>query len=275
MLCIELSTLVTYNPVAVGPTCTLLEVLRLMEQHDIHHVPVVDGDFGILGIVSDFDIAQALEISSTAVDSDQHAQRTVDEVMVRSVVAIDQDEPPEAILRAIIWHGFHSVPMVSEGRLTGIVTSTDFLREFAGAASERGQAVSEYMVPCRWQIDAALSLEEADRFQMENRADYMGVIQAGRAIGVLSSRQLRRARLRRMLNPRQGAFAEAAFHFGQVKDLLPADRLLVYPEQSLAEAASLMFEHKVQALAILARGGQISGLLTESEILEVLSRHLG
>jgi CBS domain-containing protein len=265
MLGIELNTLVTYNPIAVAPSSTLLEVLRLMEQHDIHHLPVVDAEFRILGIVSDFDIAQVVAGSLPLVE----------DIMVRSVMAIEQTEPPEAILRAIIWHGFHSVPMVDEGRLTGIVTSTDFLREFSNAASnEQSEPVSEFMIPCRWQIEASATFEEADQYQAESGADYLGVIQSGRAIGVISARQLRRARLRRMLNPRQGSFAESAWHFGQVKDLLPAGRLLLYPEQTLGEAATMMYENKVQALAVLARGGQIDGLLTESEILEVLARRL-
>src|SRR5215470_10402936 len=108
MLGIELNTLVTYNPITVPPTCNLLQVLHLMDQHEIHHLPVVDNEFRILGIVSDFDIARALETEPDVDSPGWHAQMTVDEIMVRSVVTVEQNELPEAIPRAIVWKGFHS-----------------------------------------------------------------------------------------------------------------------------------------------------------------------
>ena len=108
------------------------EVRARLNDHSIHHVPVLDGE-RIVGIVSALDM---MKLSFDAHDADggsnthpldQHFR--ISDAMQSDVVCIDADEP---IRRAaeILSHGFfHCLPVVERDRcLVGIVTSTDLIR---------------------------------------------------------------------------------------------------------------------------------------------------
>src|SRR5207237_8721092 len=54
-----LGTLVTYNPWAVGPTTVLDEIAARFAELRIHHVPVVDGERQVIGMISETDLLRA------------------------------------------------------------------------------------------------------------------------------------------------------------------------------------------------------------------------
>lgn len=96
-------------------------VMREMAQADIRHVPIVDRDDRVVGIVSQRDFQRA-----AAGGGDPAA--TVGSVMKHGVWTIPPDAPIAHAVDVLIAHKIGCLPVVNDdGRLVGIVTDTDLL----------------------------------------------------------------------------------------------------------------------------------------------------
>ncbi|MEQ8785686.1 MAG: CBS domain-containing protein [Pirellulaceae bacterium] len=60
----KIEELMTENVTNIGPDAPLLEATSLMVKHHIHHLPVVDDEGKLLGILSTIDILRAVEQSA-------------------------------------------------------------------------------------------------------------------------------------------------------------------------------------------------------------------
>ena len=59
----KLKDLSTHHVVSVAPQDSIEQAIAIMDEHGVHHLPVVIGD-ELLGIVSDRDVRRALVIST-------------------------------------------------------------------------------------------------------------------------------------------------------------------------------------------------------------------
>jgi acetoin utilization protein AcuB len=89
----------------------------LMDEHDVRHVPVVEGDRPV-GILT------AAEIDERAAD------RPAGEVCDRNVYIVDRFEPLDRVLENMADRRYASALIVKEGKLVGIFTITDACRSF-------------------------------------------------------------------------------------------------------------------------------------------------
>jgi acetoin utilization protein AcuB len=145
----EVRALMSGNVATVPTTATCHRAVELMHQRRIRHVPVVEGDGTLCGIVTDRDLRHHLfeprvwkEIGTTPVESLLDAA-TVKEVMSVPVVTVAPGEPVEAAAALMRGHRVGSLPVVERGRVVGIVTETDLLRHIVGedAASREVQEI--------------------------------------------------------------------------------------------------------------------------------------
>lgn len=92
-----------------------------MAVNEIRHLPVVDGDRKLVGLLSDRDVMRSMiEHRGRAV--------TVSEVMSRAVKTISPDMPAVEAVELMLRAKCHALPVVdAQHRVLGIVTSTDFL----------------------------------------------------------------------------------------------------------------------------------------------------
>jgi CBS domain-containing protein len=251
----SLGTFVTYNPIAVSAGTSLADAWQRMQEGGFHHLPVVDDQRRVVGILSEIDVAGAQGRASAPVET----------VMVRQVVTVDVESAPRPALEAILSNGFHSVPIVEQGRLVGMVTSTDYLREFSYGASPIFQdPLSWHMSPALAHIDIAASIHEAVDALSRNRCRLAAVVDGGRAVGALSQRDCRRAQLRTSGGPQAQ----------QVGDLLPKSHVVFTPELTLGLAAGRLLEHGLRAVVVADRLGRVAGILSEDDILAALLEHV-
>lgn len=90
-----------------------------MEAGDIRHLPVIDADERLVGMISDRDLLRARGF--------QPPPRLVSEIMAKHLQTIGPDAPAEAAAQAMLDFKIDAVPVVASGKLVGIVTTTDFL----------------------------------------------------------------------------------------------------------------------------------------------------
>ena len=122
--------------VAVKAETTLAEARTLMQERNFRHLPVVDADGKLVGIVTDRDMRDAQP--SSLLDEESY-QKTLDKVMQHTVAEIMTAEPmtvaPYYTLQdTLVMIGRKKVgalPVVDEdGYLKGIMSTRDLLRAF-------------------------------------------------------------------------------------------------------------------------------------------------
>ena len=110
------------------------DVMRLGR---IRHLPVVDDDEQVCGIVSQRDLFRGA--LARALGYGAHAQQKllgqllVKEVMTNDPVTIGPDAPLAEAARTMLQRKIGALIVLDEGRLVGILTESDFLKRFAGA----------------------------------------------------------------------------------------------------------------------------------------------
>jgi acetoin utilization protein AcuB len=129
----------------VKPDDKVDRVFSLLHYEKIRHLPVVDKG-KVVAIVSDRDLNRALgPLRQSRPLRDRSAEgasrplpRKVRHVMRRGVITIDPDAAATKAAAIMARRKIGALPVVEEGRLVGILTSTDLLREYARLGRARG-----------------------------------------------------------------------------------------------------------------------------------------
>lgn len=117
------------DPILVGPATEVREARSLLHQNGIRHLPVVD-EGRLVGIVSDRDVRiddrslrqlTALERVGQAAGEG----KPVEAVMSPGPHVIGGDEPVAAAARMMLSRRVSALPVVDDGVLVGIITTTD------------------------------------------------------------------------------------------------------------------------------------------------------
>ncbi len=131
--------------VTVYPEATLEAALDRMQSEHIHTLPVVNKRGEMVGILSDGDIYQAMPSEATTLNvweqRDQVRRMTVNRYMTREVVSIDEKAPIEAAACLMADNHISTLPVLNEGRLTGIISRTDLFKVFLELLGARDPGV--------------------------------------------------------------------------------------------------------------------------------------
>jgi CBS domain-containing protein len=109
--------------------------------------------------------------------------------MQSPVVTVAAADSPLAALQAMVTHGFHSVPVVADERLVGMVTSSDFLRELCHSDDPLlREPLVKHILGEKAQIDAGATLQAAINKMDVQQVDYLAVLSSGLPVGYVSRR---------------------------------------------------------------------------------------
>ena len=107
--------------VTVHPDTPIARVIDLLSEHDITGIPVVDADGCLVGMITEKDIM------GLPLGREEIAGRAAD-YMTRDVVSFDENEDVIAICECLVNHDFRRVPIVSHGKLVGIISRRDLIK---------------------------------------------------------------------------------------------------------------------------------------------------
>jgi acetoin utilization protein AcuB len=123
----------TKEVITVPPHEKIIDAFELMQGRGIRHLPVVD-DGELKGLVTDRDIRLALIPSPLATPEDRvyhlGALERVDEIMTTELITVAPNTTIEEAAKLMAKHKIGAVPVVSQGKLVGILTETDILGVF-------------------------------------------------------------------------------------------------------------------------------------------------
>jgi acetoin utilization protein AcuB len=126
----------TRRVITIGPEASVFEAQDRMVQNRVRHLPVVEGDNKLIGIVSDRDIRSALPFHCfkegiSADDRVKFEGLRVQDIMTRKVFTISPGYTVQDALLMIQNSKVGALPVVDEdGRLKGILSVRDLLRAF-------------------------------------------------------------------------------------------------------------------------------------------------
>lgn len=113
--------------------------VELMVRHKIRHLPVVDGEGRLQGIVTDRDVRHYLfepavfgEVGQVALER-LLTSVPAEKIMSAPVVSVEADAPVAEAARRMLEAKIGSLPVVDGGRVVGILTETDLLRRIVSA----------------------------------------------------------------------------------------------------------------------------------------------
>jgi CBS domain-containing protein len=144
----EAREVMTRDVVTVGPDATVGEIAAILVRNRISAVPVVSGT-QLLGIVSQTDLAHRSETGTEKrrkwwleifADPDAKAREYVKshglrarDVMTRFVVSVREGASLAEVADVLDTHGIRQVPVMSDGRLVGMISRADLVRKLAEA----------------------------------------------------------------------------------------------------------------------------------------------
>lgn len=134
----------TREILSVAPDASVLEAVRLMLQHKISGLPVVDAAGRLQGILTEGDFLRRVETGTERkrsrfvefllgpgrlAEEYTHARgRTVSEVMTPDVQTVTEDAPLEQVVHLMERHRVKRIPVVRGDKVVGIVTRKNLMR---------------------------------------------------------------------------------------------------------------------------------------------------
>jgi len=124
----SIDAIMSTDLITVKPSATLEEARSLMHTNRIHHLPVVGDSDELVGLVTLTNVLAATD--SFLRDPDNRIQPSgihVRDIMVTEIATIDERASLRQAALFIEKHQIGCLPIVTDGRLRGIITDTDFV----------------------------------------------------------------------------------------------------------------------------------------------------
>jgi len=165
--------------VTVGPDTQVVDAVALLIKHDISALPVVDAGNNLIGILSEGDLLEREELgaehhhrwwmetlmpaSKLAKEFAKSHGKKVSEVMSTNVISAREDTPVPEIAALLERHRIKRVPIVSNGKVVGIVSRSNLIQALASFKSA-SEPKSE--------TDRGIRLELLDRLGKQPWTDF-------------------------------------------------------------------------------------------------------
>jgi acetoin utilization protein AcuB len=120
------------HPVTIRSDADYKTALKLMEEHRLHHVPVLDPGRKLVGIVAERDLLLA---------ATRHLQSAVEvaEVMHRNVTTATLDMPIAEAATLMVDNRIGGLPVVdADEHVIGVITESDVFRAFVEMQRDGG-----------------------------------------------------------------------------------------------------------------------------------------
>lgn len=128
---VPVSEIMTKDLVTLTVNSDLVSAENLFKKHNIRHIPIIEGK-AIVGMLSYTDLlrisfADAVDEHEQRVDTMVYNMFTISQVMARDVISVPSNTTIKQVAEFLAQKEFHALPIVDDGKLLGIVTTTDLI----------------------------------------------------------------------------------------------------------------------------------------------------
>lgn len=129
---VPVSTIMTKNVVKLNLSDNLTKAETLFKKHHIRHIPVVN-DKLIIGMLSYTDLlrisfADEVDDEENTIDITVYNMFSVEQVMTKNLTTIFPETTIKEAAEILSKNEFHALPVIENGSLVGIVTTTDLIK---------------------------------------------------------------------------------------------------------------------------------------------------
>jgi CBS domain-containing protein len=117
----EVKQIMTHRVVTVGPDAPIREAVRLLLDHGVSGLPVVDENRKLLGVISEIDIIDLIYKADIDVSK-------VRDYMTRSVRTLDTEDSVDDAASIFCSQAIRRIPVTQDGCLVGILSRHDLIR---------------------------------------------------------------------------------------------------------------------------------------------------
>ena len=167
------------NVVTVHPETDMAEAVKLLAEHDVSALRVLDGMGNLVGMLSEADLIHRVEIgtekhrpwwqeavtgaSTLAADFAKSHGKKVGEIMTTGVVSVSEDTPLSEIAATLERNGVKRVPVLRDGKLVGIVSRSNLIQALASVVGRVNQ---------HDETDRQIRLELLSRLEQQSWTDF-------------------------------------------------------------------------------------------------------
>jgi CBS domain-containing protein len=173
------SDVMVRNVVTVSPDTDVADAIKLLAEHDVSALPVLDDAGSLVGMLSEADLIHRVEIgtekrrpwwqeavtgaSTLAADFAKSHGKKAGEVMATGVISVSEDTPLAEIAALLERKGIKRVPVVKDGKLVGIVSRSNLVQALASVVGRIDQ---------HDETDRQIRLELLSRLQQQSWTDF-------------------------------------------------------------------------------------------------------
>lgn len=141
--------------VTVHPDTDVADAIKLLSEHDVSALPVLDAAANLVGMLSEADLIHRVEIgtekhrpwwqeavtgaSTLAADFAKSHGKKVDEIMTTGAISVSEETPLSEIAALFERKRIKRVPVVKDGKLVGIVSRSNLIQALASVVGRMDQ----------------------------------------------------------------------------------------------------------------------------------------
>jgi CBS domain-containing protein len=129
----------SHDVVTIGPDATVRELIALLAEHNVGALVVSDDGEQVTGIVSERDVVRRLHADAGVLDT------AVREIMTAEVRTCAGDDGLTDLMQLMTEHRIRHVPVVADGRLTGIISIGDVVKNRIGELEFERDQLDSYV----------------------------------------------------------------------------------------------------------------------------------
>jgi len=126
--------------VSAKPADSIADVSRLLSQHGIGAVLVLNAHGGIAGILSERDIVRGLSRHGAEI-----LARTADSIMTRDVLVCSPADTVEDVMHLMTARRIRHLPVVENGQLAGMISIGDVVKRHVAHTEMEAEALRQYI----------------------------------------------------------------------------------------------------------------------------------
>jgi CBS domain-containing protein len=125
--------------VTIRPDATVRELVALLDEHNVGALVVSDDGERVSGIVSERDVVRRLHADAAVLD------RLVSDIMTPDVRTCAGGDALTDLMQTMTEHRIRHVPVVADGRLTGIISIGDVVKNRIGELEFERDQLDHYV----------------------------------------------------------------------------------------------------------------------------------
>ncbi len=123
----SIDAIMSTDLITLTPDATLADARALMQEHKIHHLPIVTADGELVGLMTLTNVLAATDSILRNENRIHASEVTVRDVMVTDVATVDRHASLRSAALFLEKHRIGCLPVMENERICGIITDTDFV----------------------------------------------------------------------------------------------------------------------------------------------------